>query len=236
MHIPLPKFSYKEAEHLAKGLQNYLRHCGVISRKFVLLNDSKNPSVRVVDLANVLSVLWSKVVLPILESLHLNLVCLLLSRILMISLMGYLQEPDSEPCARAMPRIWWCPTGPLAFLPIHAAGIYPWSKGIATQCLADFAVSSYIPTVDALLKTQKSVENHAEAPTGLLIVSQPNTPKQLPILGAADEANKIAGQLEKRGIPSLSRWLIRVAQSRVCQMPWHPSLVSIWHAMLCRTR
>ena len=204
MHIPLPKFSYKEAECLAKGLQDYLHHCGVISRKIMLLKDSNNPSVCGIDLADVLSVLWSKVVLPILESLRLNLVCLLLSRILMISLMSYLQEPNSKPCAKAMPRIWWCPTGPLAFLPIHAAGIYIRSKGIATQCLADFAVSSYIPTVDALLKTQKSVENHAEAPTGLLIVSQPNTPKQLPILGAADEANRIAGQLEKRGIPSLT--------------------------------
>ena len=123
----------------------------------------------------------------------------------MISLMNYFQEPDREPCAKAMPRIWWCPTGPLAFLPIHAAGIYTRSTGIATQCLADFAVSSYIPTVDALLKARKSVENaEARAPTGLLIVSQPNTPKQVPILGAADEANKIAGQLEKRGIPSLT--------------------------------
>ena len=28
-------------------------------------------------------------------------------------------ESDAKP-----PRIWWCPTGPLAFLPIHAAGIY----------------------------------------------------------------------------------------------------------------
>ncbi|CAG8724500.1 11925_t:CDS:2, partial [Acaulospora colombiana] len=28
--------------------------------------------------------------------------------------------PDPD----VLPRIWWCATGPLAFLPIHAAGIY----------------------------------------------------------------------------------------------------------------
>jgi CHAT domain-containing protein len=43
-------------------------------------------------------------------------------------------------------RIWWCPTGPLASLPIHAAGIYP-----SGPKLSDFVVSSYTPTITALL-------------------------------------------------------------------------------------
>ena len=69
------------------------------------------------------------------------------------------------------------------------------------RCLSDFAISSYIPTVNVLLKTSESnsVKKHDNAPTGLLIVSQPNTPKRTAILGAADEANKVARQLEKRG-------------------------------------
>ena len=121
----------------------------------------------------------------------------------MFSLFHYFQVPvtELELCAK-LPRIWWCPTGSLAFLPIHAAGIYVGSKGMPKQCLSDFAVSSYIPTVNALLETSES--NCGDAPTGLLIVSQPNTPKKTQILGAADEANKVARQLEKRGIFSIT--------------------------------
>ena len=73
---------------------------------------------------------------------------------------------------------------------------------MAKQCLSDFAVSSYIPTVNALFETSES--NCGDAPTGLLIVSQPNTPKKTEILGAADETKKVARQLEKRGIPSIT--------------------------------
>lgn len=42
------------------------------------------------------------------------------------------------------PRVWWCPTGPLAFLPLHAAG-----RG--NQWLHDMVVSSTTPTVRSLL-------------------------------------------------------------------------------------
>ena len=114
-----------------------------------------------------------------------------------------LQVPDtnSESCAK-LPRVWWCPTGPLAFLPIHAAGTYVRSKSMPNQCLSDFVVSSYLPTVYDLRETSES--NRGDAPTGLLIVSQPNTPRKTEILGAADEANKVARQLEKRGISSIT--------------------------------
>jgi CHAT domain-containing protein len=52
-------------------------------------------------------------------------------------------------------RIWWCPTGPLAFLPIHAAGIYG-SESPGNQ-LSDYVISSYIPTVSALLAPSNPV-------------------------------------------------------------------------------
>lgn len=45
-------------------------------------------------------------------------------------------------------RIWWCATGPFAFMPIHAAGIY---AGDELDCLSNYAVSSYTPTLEALL-------------------------------------------------------------------------------------
>jgi CHAT domain-containing protein len=71
-------------------------------------------------------------------------------------------------------RIWWCPTGPLAFLPLHAAGIY----GSAYQrgsCISDFVVSSYIPTVRSL--NDKFIASSTSSKcTSLILISQPNTP------------------------------------------------------------
>ena len=102
-------------------------------------------------------------------------------------------------------RIWWCPTGPLAFLPIHAAGTYVEGKGVPKHCLSDFAVSSYIPTLNVLFETPTSVKkNVASAPTGLLIVSQPNTPGQSAIPYVKEEVEKIQGQLKGRGISSVT--------------------------------
>lgn len=95
-----------------------------------------------------------------------------------------------------LPRIWWCPTGPLAFLPIHAAGNYEKGKPVPKQCLSDFGVSSYIPTVEVFNSVKKCSDNR----NGLLMVSQPFTPGMSSIPFARDEVEKIQKQLELRGI------------------------------------
>ncbi|TFK18897.1 hypothetical protein FA15DRAFT_660345 [Coprinopsis marcescibilis] len=48
----------------------------------------------------------------------------------------------------APPRLWWCPMGPFAFLPIHAAGIY---SDETNDYIYDYAVSSYCYTPQALI-------------------------------------------------------------------------------------
>ncbi|KIM72163.1 hypothetical protein PILCRDRAFT_829961, partial [Piloderma croceum F 1598] len=71
-------------------------------------------------------------------------------------------------------HIWWCLTGPLAFLPIHAAGIYN-ADGTVPHSLADVAISSYTPSLSALLNSsgrQVSKKSSWE----LLVVSQENSP------------------------------------------------------------
>ena len=45
-----------------------------------------------------------------------------------------------------------CPTGPFAFLPIHAAGVYTSEK---QTCFSDYATISYTPTLEALLNLPK---------------------------------------------------------------------------------
>ncbi|KAJ7110931.1 CHAT domain-containing protein [Mycena epipterygia] len=45
-------------------------------------------------------------------------------------------------------RLWWCPTGLFAFLPIHAAGLY---GALGADCVSDYIISSYTPTLTPLL-------------------------------------------------------------------------------------
>jgi CHAT domain-containing protein len=49
------------------------------------------------------------------------------------------------------PRVWWCVTGQLTFLPIHAASI---TEDGTIESASDYFVSSYIPTLSALSKSR----------------------------------------------------------------------------------
>lgn len=48
-------------------------------------------------------------------------------------------------------RIWWCPTGKFATLPLHAAGMY---QGMEPN-LPQLYVSSYTPTLSSLIKSRR---------------------------------------------------------------------------------
>jgi CHAT domain-containing protein len=86
-----------------------------------------------------------------------------------------------------MPHITWCLTGFLAFLPIHAAGLY----GARDQPkIFDYVVSSYTPTLTALLSAKRLPEKQNVIPR-LLAVSQPATPRQQPLPGTVREVDAI---------------------------------------------
>jgi hypothetical protein len=78
-------------------------------------------------------------------------------------------EPGALP-----PRVWWCPTRSLAFLPLHAAGEVP-----------DRVVSSYTPSVTALLRSRQGTPRPTADP---LIVAVPELEGQAPLPGALQEA------------------------------------------------
>jgi CHAT domain-containing protein len=87
-----------------------------------------------------------------------------------------------------MPRITWCTTGPLSSLPLHAAGIYDDTSQSAPKA-SDFFVSSYTPSLSALLAThvQTTEWRGSDKPT-MLVVSQPKTPGQNPLPYTVAEA------------------------------------------------
>jgi CHAT domain-containing protein len=72
---------------------------------------------------------------------------------------------------RAKPRLHWCPTGDFALLPIHAAGIYDGPEH-SRVCCSDYVVSSYTPTLSALLNAQKRTPQTAPSRLDILAVGE----------------------------------------------------------------
>ncbi|KAF9036311.1 CHAT domain-containing protein [Panaeolus papilionaceus] len=91
-------------------------------------------------------------------------------------------------------RIWWCPTGALAFLPIHAAGPYEDEQ----PNLPDLLACSYTPTLRSLIRASKSETQ----PFDLLAVGLSETPGHCPLPGSEKEIKAIREQLE--GLPDAS--------------------------------
>ncbi|KDR69832.1 hypothetical protein GALMADRAFT_103931 [Galerina marginata CBS 339.88] len=180
LHINLPQFSYGKAA----SLRNKMKAClGISDRR---MRESKPEGTRGMrhegsSLKSILSTLWTSVVKPILNGL------------------GHFEPPSD------LMRIWWCATGPLAFLPIHAAGIYNDLKPGTGTTLFDFAISSYTPTIRALgdiVKRPRDVENLKVKP-GLFMIGQPDTPQLPPISKTTVEVRIVEQKLKARDIEVL---------------------------------
>ncbi|GAA2806326.1 CHAT domain-containing protein [Saccharopolyspora taberi] len=91
-----------------------------------------------------------------------------------------------------LPRIIWCPTGPLTVLPLHAAGYHDELDG---RTVLDRAVSSYVPTLQALAKARQPV---GRANGRALVVAMPTTENLPPPPGARKEADLIGAYFAAR--------------------------------------
>ncbi|KAF8433234.1 CHAT domain-containing protein [Boletus edulis BED1] len=87
-------------------------------------------------------------------------------------------EPVMDALAFSTPgdlsRIFWCPTGPFVFLPIHAAGLYDAEYSAPGHKVFDFVVSSYVPTLSILAPSRNIYVAHNDD-FRLLAVRQPPT-------------------------------------------------------------
>ncbi|KAF8127373.1 TPR-like protein [Boletus edulis] len=87
-------------------------------------------------------------------------------------------EPVMDALAFSTPgdlsRIFWCPTGPFVFLPIHAAGLYDAEYSAPGHKVFDFVVSSYVPTLSILAPSRNIYVAH-NGDFRLLAVRQPPT-------------------------------------------------------------
>lgn len=67
------------------------------------------------------------------------------------------REPITDTENANWPHLWWCPTGPLAILPLHAAGHYDPHDPTNDAAVIDRAISSYTPTMLALIRARDTL-------------------------------------------------------------------------------
>ncbi|KAG8720174.1 hypothetical protein FRC09_010016, partial [Ceratobasidium sp. 395] len=163
-HIPLPSFSQEKCMIMRDQLLSALQGGGIrarTSRRPIFELPSREQMFK-----SVLATLWIDVVTPILNAL------------------GYLEEPPVN--FDNVPRITWCTTGPLAFLPLHAAGLYdrPFSKTL------NYVVSSYVPTLGTLLNAPPLLTKF----DGILAVGQADLAGSAPLAGTIEELDRIQEQ------------------------------------------
>jgi hypothetical protein len=126
------------------------------------------------------------------------------------AVLGWLWDAVAEPVLTALghtgppaegeswPRVWWCPVGRLAVLPLHAAGRPAATEGGGHSVL-DRVVSSYTTTVRALAYARReAAAQDAGREVRTVIVAEPGggDVPALPFLpAAAEEAEELAGRI-----------------------------------------
>jgi CHAT domain-containing protein len=151
-----------------------LREQDAAARAEAFLSDvtaAFEPGAAADRVADTLGWLWAVVAAPVLEAI------------------GVTGPPTT---GAPWPRLWWVPTGPLAFLPLHAAG-----SGQADGTVLDRVISSYLPTVRSLPDPASSVKTApagTAAPTALA-VAMTETPGMDDLSLAEEEAAHVAARV-----------------------------------------
>ncbi len=100
--------------------------------------------------------------------------------------LGFTETP---PDGAEWPRLWWCPTGLLTLLPLHAAGDHL-ASGPNRPTVLDRVVSSYTPTLRALLEARRPAPADADPPR-LLAVTVSDAPGEMPLEAVAAERDML---------------------------------------------
>ncbi|KAF7363121.1 hypothetical protein MVEN_00664600 [Mycena venus] len=174
IHVPLTNFTIHEAQALAKSLASIV---GTTGRSDRLHGSHEGDRASEDIFSHILSELWFKIVHPVLNVLT-----------------------SKTPMRQDLGRIWWCPTGPLAFLPIHAAGLYGEDQAFGSK-LSDVLISSYTPSLTALIQGYRP-QFESQAGLQLLAVTQPSAEGQSYIPGTQEEIRCIE-QHAKGKVPVL---------------------------------
>jgi hypothetical protein len=176
--------------------------------------------------------LWTSLVQKIIRSLDVPVsMCQLLEK--HICLMFYQSNKEGN-----RPRMWWCPIGPLTFLPLHAAGIYHES---GRECVADYVISSYIPTVTSLVNASEASQSapssdNYHAQMQVLLVAQPDVQGLPSLPHAIEEATVVRSIVQQDAFISLEKDSAgeSIVQSVLARLPEASVLHLACHATQCK--
>ncbi|MFE5709858.1 CHAT domain-containing protein [Streptomyces sp. NPDC056501] len=156
--IPLPLLTLREVVHRTAGLLTALDGLQDSAGSDLLARLSAEDEVD-----GHLRWLWDAVTGPVLDAL------------------GITGPPETRP-----PRVWWIPTGPLSFLPLHAAGHH---REAAGRTVLDRTASSSTPSLRILARSRR---RPAASTASFLVVAVPEAPAARRLPGAAEEAAVLA--------------------------------------------
>lgn len=143
--VPLHPLTTTDVAHCARAFVEVVN----ATRVFGELPASRRTDVAE-SLRQILDWLWRMVAQPVLDRLHV---------------------PEQ---AAGWPRLWWCPTGLLTLLPLHAAQTYL-PERLADVGVPDHVISSYTPTLRTLIAARRPA---TPAPARCVAVGLPTTPGQ----------------------------------------------------------
>ncbi|GAB1520442.1 hypothetical protein RhiTH_003517 [Rhizoctonia solani] len=183
-HLALPNFSQEAARHALSNMQAALRRKNIRERGVKRVGEHPPNE----DIGRVLAALWNNVVKPVLDYMGYTVsrICGIWMRYSNCVVAFKTAVPVS-----GMPHLTWCPTGALSFLPLHAAGDYD----LTQSRVFDYVISSYTPTLTALLGSGSSSTNCRPR---ILGVGQAATPGLTPLPGTTIELGYLQAHSKQR--------------------------------------
>jgi CHAT domain-containing protein len=163
--VPLPHLTYSAVESNAKRL-----------REAVWVTSEQGPGHRTLLEAQrairaILEWEWDSIAAPVLRELR------------------YMARPQD---GHIWPRLWWCPVGALASLPLHAAGYHHGNDESGSggpRAVLDLVISSYTTTLRALIDARNREQVNALGSP--LVITAPRIPGAAPLTGVAGEAQAL---------------------------------------------
>lgn len=151
------------------------------------------PTIRGMNALALARLLWDTVAAPVLEAVE-----------------PYL-GPDR--------RVWWCPTGPLAAIPLHLAGHHDQKHGPA---LIDHVVSSYTPSLWALRDAHRAGSDVVipTRPPSMLVASLRKTPGLPELEHAEEEAAIVSARFPAARTLGEQELTVAATRAALFEYPW----------------
>jgi tetratricopeptide (TPR) repeat protein len=165
-HVPLPDIDLESLEEFSNK---------------IVLERPLNPSVAQQkgyvshSLKPILRAIWNDIIIKIFKKIHISI--------------------TDTPVA-PVHRIWWYPTGPLTFIPIHAAG-----PGGRALDVSQLVISSFVTTLGSLLQSQERNGRFANRQLKFVSISQSETPNDTPLPETIKEVDEVVKVIHSAGWP-----------------------------------